>query len=67
VDDQPVLSATNNVYARGMAGLRAGAEKKKLSTPYFDNLLIKPINGSVPKPSSAASGQSPIYAIHDQP
>jgi galactosylceramidase len=67
VDDQPVLSATNNVYARGMAGLRAGAEKKKLSMPYYDNLLIKPINASLPMPSSAAPGQSPIYAIHDQP
>jgi galactosylceramidase len=61
VDDKPVLNATDNVYGRGMAGLRAGDDKKKLSTPYFDNLLINGINAPVPKPSSAAPGQSPMY------
>jgi galactosylceramidase len=62
VDDKSVLTATDNVYARGMAGLRAGEGKNKLSTPYFDNLLINNINGAVPNPSSASPGQVPIYA-----
>jgi galactosylceramidase len=61
VDDKPVLNATDSLYPRGMAGLTAGGEKKILSTPYFNNVLIKPINAPVPRPSSAAPGQSPIY------
>ena len=67
VDDKPVLSATDNVYARGMAGLRAGADKEKLSTPYFDNLLIKGINAPVPGPSTAMPGQLPIYGRSNPP
>jgi len=59
VDDRPLLTATNGLYARGMAGLMAGAgETKKLGTPYFDNVLI---NGIVPRPSSAMPGQLPIF------
>ncbi len=60
VDNQPVLSATDNVYARGMAGLTAGAVKRKLSTPYFDNLLIKAADAPVPNPSSLSLGQTPL-------
>jgi hypothetical protein len=37
----PVLNRVDNVHGRGMAGQRAGEDRKKLSTPYFDNLLIK--------------------------
>jgi hypothetical protein len=32
----------------------------KFGTPYFDNRLIKGLNASVPKSSSAAPGQTPI-------
>ena len=63
VDDQSVLSATDTLYSRGMAGLMTGAARKKLSTPYFDNVLIKAVNASAPKPSSVTPGQSPIYGI----
>ena len=66
VDDQPVLSATDTLYSHGMAGLMAGGEKKKLSTPYFDNVLINAANAPAPKPSSAAPGQSPIYGNSSQ-
>lgn len=63
VDDKLILSATDNVYHRGMAGLRAGSDKKQLNTPYFDNVLIKAINAPSPQPSSAMPGQSPIYGV----
>jgi galactosylceramidase len=63
VDDKPVLTATDNVYGRGMAGLRAGEDKNKLCTPYFDNLLIKAINAPVPNPSQPLPAQSPMYSI----
>ncbi|MGC3991742.1 MAG: hypothetical protein QM796_19025 [Chthoniobacteraceae bacterium] len=62
VDGRQVLTATDNVYARGMAGLRAGTDKKKLSTPYYDNLLIKALGAPMPKPTTPNPGQSPIYA-----
>jgi galactosylceramidase len=63
VDEKPVLSATDTLYSHGMAGLLAGGDKKKLGTPYFDNLLIKGINAPMPQPSTFAQGQSPIYGI----
>ncbi|HEY1661340.1 MAG TPA: galactosylceramidase [Verrucomicrobiae bacterium] len=63
VDGKPVLSATNTLYAHGMAGLMAGGDAKKLSTPYFDNVLVNPLNAPVPSPSPALPGQSPIYNI----
>jgi galactosylceramidase len=50
-----------------MAGLRAGEGNKKLSTPYFDNVLINALNAAVPSPSSAMPGQSPIYGVLDMP
>ena len=61
IDDKPVLIADDPLYSHGMAGLRAGSGKKNLSTPYFDNVLIKGLNGPTPKPTSALPGQSPIY------
>ncbi len=39
----------------------AGAGQKELSTPYFDNLLIGPVNGSAPEPTKSAPQQTPIY------
>ncbi len=63
VDDKPVLKAEDSLYPQGMAGLLTGAEKKKLSTPWFDNLLITAVDAPVPKPSVAAPGQSPVYEI----
>lgn len=65
-DGKPALSANDALYPRGMTGLLAGGEKTKLSTPYFDNVLIKALKAPVPKPSSAARGQSPIYAASDR-
>ena len=66
MDGKPVLNATDNVYGRGMAGLRAGSDKDRLSTPYFDNLLINGINAPAPEPTKALPGQSPIYGISDR-
>jgi galactosylceramidase len=62
VDENPVLTATDALYSHGMAGLMAGADKKRLSTPYFNNVLINAINAPTPNPSSFMPGQSPILA-----
>lgn len=61
VDETVVLSATDTLYERGMAGLLAGQEKNRVSTPCFDNLLINAVKAPVPEPSRAAPGQGPIY------
>ncbi|MGN6367748.1 MAG: galactosylceramidase [Phycisphaerae bacterium] len=61
VDNTPVLTATDTMYTHGLAGLRAGSGKKKLSTPYFDNLIIKPVNAPDPQPSPIPPGTKPIY------
>jgi galactosylceramidase len=50
VDEKQVLQVTDSLYTQGMAGLIAGGGKK-LSTPFYDNLLIKGRNTPVPKPS----------------
>ena len=61
VDEKAVLSATNNLYARGMVGLLVSQNAYRISTPYFDNVLIKGVNASVPQPSAATPGQTPLY------
>lgn len=61
VDDKQVLQTTDTLYAKGMAGLLAGVAAKKLSTPYFDNVLINELNAPVSQPSSPAPDQSPLY------
>jgi galactosylceramidase len=61
VDAQPVLTETNNLYTHGMAGLMAGGDMKKLSTPYFDNVMIKAPNTPDPDPTPSTTGQSPMY------
>jgi galactosylceramidase len=61
VDGKQVLSATDSLYGRGMAGLLAGAGEKRVSTPYFDNLLIKRLTDPTPGATPALSGQMPMY------
>jgi galactosylceramidase len=67
VDGKPVLTGTNTLYSHGMAGLLAGPAGKKLSMPYFDNLLIKASDAPMPSPSLPAPGQLPIYGVSGSP
>ena len=53
VDGEPVLSVTDDIYAQGMVGLLAGQEKNRISTPWFDNVMIKDVHG--PDPASSAA------------
>lgn len=62
VDGKPVLTVTDDLYAHGMAGFLAGGDKKRLSTPYFDNLLVNAVGAPAPNAATAHPGQSPIYA-----
>jgi galactosylceramidase len=63
VDGRQVLAAMDALYPSGMAGLLAGASGKKLSMPYFDNVLVNRLNGPTPVPSQAAPGQGGIYFV----
>jgi galactosylceramidase len=60
VDGAQVLSATNNLYSRGMAGLITGDFKTR-NTACFDNLLINAGGAPTPKPAVFAKSQTPIY------
>ncbi len=62
VDGKPVLTASDELYERGMAGLLAGQDEKRTSTPWFDNLTIKAINAPSPEPSRVLPGQMPLYS-----
>jgi len=65
VDDKLVLTATDALYSRGMAGLvagnKAGKEEPSRSMPYYDNLVIKQPGAPVPAPSPLLPGQTPLY------
>ena len=43
VDGKQVVSATSDRYQKGMAGLMAPLQSRRVSTPYFDNLRIVPL------------------------
>lgn len=61
VDGKAVLSAADQLYSQGMAGLTAGARKNKLSTPWFDNISIAPPNSTAPQ----APTVQPLPALYE--
>jgi hypothetical protein len=61
VDGAQVLSVTNNLYSRGMAGLITGSDTRNRNTALFDNLLINAVGAATPKPTVFTKNQSPIY------
>jgi galactosylceramidase len=60
VDGTQILSATNNLYSRGMAGLITGDFKTR-NTACFDNLLINAVGAATPGQVVFARSQMPIY------
>ena len=61
VDGKQVLSANDTLYPRGMAGLLAGQEGRKVSMPYYDNVMIKGIGAPEPRAATIARERPPIY------
>ena len=43
IDGKQVFAATSDRYRKGMAGLIAPLQSRRISTPYFDNLRIEPL------------------------
>ena len=60
VDGTPVLSATNTLYARGMAGLITG-DLRTRCTASFGNLLINRVGAPIPAPTTFTPAQTPMY------
>jgi len=61
VNGEPVLSATNSVSAKGMAGLIAGSSRTAQSTALYDNLLINAVGAPAPKPTVFPASVTPMY------
>jgi galactosylceramidase len=61
VDAKPVLTVTNDLYSRGMAGLITGGDTRSRNTALFDNLLINAVGADTPKPAVFTKNRSPIY------
>jgi galactosylceramidase len=61
IDGDKVLSATNDLFSAGMAGLVTGTNNSKRTTAYFDNLLINKPGGETPPPMNLPANLTPIY------
>jgi galactosylceramidase len=60
VDGVPLLSATNNLFSHGMAGLVTGDHQTR-NTACFDNLLINAVGAGTPPPTKFAAARSSVY------
>jgi galactosylceramidase len=61
LDGKAVLTATDNLYDHGMAGLLAGQNAHAVSRPWFDNLAITPPEGRSASPAPAVPARGSLY------
>src|SRR5674476_95562 len=61
VDKVQVLTATDPTFSEGMVGLVSGSINKKSNNALFDNLLIKPLNGTSSAPTVFSEKIYPMY------
>lgn len=61
VDGVERLKAKIGLYPKGMAGLIVGQEGQKVSTPYFDDIIIKPVGAEDPSPTPVNENVRPLY------
>lgn len=59
VDGKETMTATSSYAGHGMAGLMAVKDSSRVSTPYFDNIDIRPIKGN--DAVSSRPGIEPLY------
>lgn len=60
VDGQQVVQTTSDHYGKGMAGLIAPMQERRVSTPFFDNLKIVPLGRTKPVPTPLPT-INPLY------
>ena len=63
IDGKEVLSAISDHYKKGMAGLIAPLQKKRVCTPYFDNLSITPLGSSKATQPLDTKDHRPLYQL----
>jgi galactosylceramidase len=61
VDDAVVITAQDNQFNHGLAGLVTGGEGNARNTALFGNLLINRVNGGAVPPTVFVQDRSPIY------
>lgn len=61
IDGKQVVRAESALYDHGMVGVFAEKYEDRVSTPYFDNLRITEVGGSISQPTAASKGQRPVY------
>lgn len=64
VDGREVISTNSDHYKKGMAGLLAPLHQKRVCTPYFDNLSIKPLGRNAATSPLTARDHRPMYPQH---
>ena len=60
VDGRQVVQTTSDHYGKGMAGLIAPLQERRVSTPFFDNLKIVPLGRTKPVPTPLPA-INPLY------
>jgi hypothetical protein len=61
VNNNLILSASDSIFAEGMAGLVSGSKDKTSNIAMFDNLMIKPAKGTKRNPAVFSKEIKPIY------
>lgn len=61
VDGRQVMKVEDFLYHHGMAGLMADVDKKRASTPYFDNLKLNEVGNDTIQPTPDIPNRTPIY------
>ena len=61
VDGKLVLTATDALYPRGMAGLLSGADDHAMHMPFFDSFAVTPVNTPRSSAATSLSKATPIY------
>ncbi|MGA1978694.1 MAG: galactosylceramidase [Bacteroidales bacterium] len=61
IDRIKILTANDSTFSEGMAGLVTGSENKTNNIAWFDNLMIKPVQGTSPDPTVFPENVSPLY------
>ena len=60
VDGKLVVKADDSRYGKGMAGMIAPLQEKRVCTPYFDNLKISPL-GRTGANTTKVPAVNPLY------
>ena len=61
VNNNLILSASDSIFAEGMAGLVSGSKDKTSNIALFDNLIIKQVKGIPPDPDAFSNKVKPMY------